>query len=369
MNLLKIIIFFLLPYTILWGQNNMIEEKFSQDVFREDFKEPSANFPTEQIGDKFAILLDSEDKYFIGTDKSNYTIMANWKNDLKAFELKSLIKMSPEDKSSIFPGQTPQVAGIIMQYNPDTQEGLIFEINSFKKYRLVYMNKDSKNRHLTYSKDDDWIKSENLKKNERNEIRIKSKENKFEFYINGEFEFKIDLNRKRIDSLSAGRFGFHLGPETKIKIDYLYISAPKNYTGMNQLLKLTEEEVKGIIAENTQLKEKKKSDSIKEVEDLKKVILLVENQLKELNAKNDSLMKQNLELEPFRELIGDNKDFIYTLSKDLENEITTTTILKEENKTLMDSIEILHEKQKLFKLEYLKAIESMREKNEKDTIE
>ena len=369
MNLLKILIFFLLPYTILLGQKNMIEEKFSQDIFREDFKETSEKFPTEQIGDKFAILLESEDQYFIGTEKSNYTVMINWENDLTEFELRSLIKMAPEEKLSIFPGQTPQVAGIIMQYNPDTQEGLIFEINSFKKYRLVYMKNDSQNRHLTYSNDEDWVKSDNLKKNERNEIHIKSKANKFEFYINGEFEFKIDLNRKRIDSLSAGRFGFHLGPETKIKIDYLYISAPKNYTGMNQLLKLTEEEVKGIIAENTQLKEKKKSDSIKEVEDLKKVILLVENQLKELNAKNDSLMKQNLELEPFRELIGDNKDFIYTLSKDLENEITTTTILKEENKTLMDSIEILHEKQKLFKLEYLKAIESMRGKNEKDTIE
>ena len=164
MNLLKILIFFLLPYTILWGQKNMIEEKFSQDVFREDFKETSEKFPTEQIGDKFAILLESEDQYFIGTEKSNYTVMVNWENDLTEFELRSLIKMAPEDKLSIFPGQTPQIAGIIIQYNPDTQEGLIFEINSFKKYRLVYMKNDSQNRHLTYSNDEDWVKSDNLKK-------------------------------------------------------------------------------------------------------------------------------------------------------------------------------------------------------------
>ena len=347
----------------------MIEEIYSQDVFREDFKESSGKFPTEQIGDKFAILLESEDQYFIGTEKSNYTVMVNWENDLTEFELRSVIKMAPEDKLSILPGQTPQIAGIIMQYNPDTQEGLIFEINSFKKYRLIYMKNDSKNRNLTYSKDNDWIKSENLKKNERNEIRIKSKENKFEFYINGELEFKIDLSKKRIDALAAGRFGFHLGPQTKIKIDYLYISASKHYTGRNQLLKLTEEEVKAIITENTKLKDKKKSDEIKEIEELKKVISLVENQLKELHQTNDSLMKQNLELEPFRELMGDNKDFIYTLSKDLENEIKSTTTLKELNKTLIDSIEILHEKQKLFKLEYLKAIESIRKEHKKDTIE
>jgi hypothetical protein len=369
MNLLKILIFFLLPYTILWGQKNMIEEIFSQDVFREDFKESSEKFPTEQIGDKFAILLEAEDQYFIGTEKSNYTVMVNWENDLTEFELRTVLKMAPEEKLSILPGQTPQIAGIIMQYNPDTQEGLIFEINSFKKYRLVYMKNDSKNRNLTYSKDNDWVKSENLKKNKRNEIRIKSKENKFEFYINGEFEFKIDLNKKRIDSLSAGRFGFHLGPQTKIKIDYLYISASQNYTGMNQLLKLTEEEIKAIISENIKLKEKKESDEIKEIEDLKQVIRLVETQLKELYQINDSLIKKNLELEPFRELMGDNKDFIYTLSKDLENEIKSTTTLKEQNRTLMDSIEILHTNQKLFKLEYLKAIESIRGENKKDTIE
>ena len=142
-----------------------------------------------------------------------------------------------------------------------------------------------------------------------------------------------------------------------------------HYTGRNQLLKLTEEEVKAIITENTKLKDKKKSDEIKEIEELKKVISLVENQLKELHQTNDSLMKQNLELEPFRELMGDNKDFIYTLSKDLENEIKSTTTLKELNKTLIDSIEILHEKQKLFKLEYLKAIESIRKEHKKDTIE
>ena len=67
--------------------------------------------------------------------------------------------------------------------------------------------------------------------------------------------------------------------------------------------------------------------------------------------------------------MGDNKDFLYTLSKDLETEIKETTELKKENKTLMDSITTLQNNQKMFKLEYLKAIESMRERNEKDTIE
>ena len=80
-------------------------------------------------------------------------------------------------------------------------------------------------------------------------------------------------------------------------------------------------------------------------------------------------MQKNLEIEPFLELMGDNKDFLYTLSKDLETEIKETTELKKENKTLMDSITTLQNNQKMFKLEYLKAIESMRERNEKDTIE
>jgi hypothetical protein len=351
----------------MFGQKNMIQEIFSQDVFREDFKESSLLFPTEQIADKFSILLEKEDVYFVGTEKSNYTVMINWENDLVDFELKSLIKMAPEDKINIFPTQTPQVAGIIIKYNPDTQEGLIFEINSVKKYRLVYI-KDSKNRNLTYSNDDGWIKSENLRKNERNEIRIKTKDHKLEFYINGEFEFKSDLNKKRIDPLSTGRFGFHIGSQTKIKIDYLYISTTKDYNGINKLLKLSEKEINQILTENDELKEKVKSNETKEIEDLKKVIQLVENQLRTLHVINDSLQQKNNEFAPFIELMGGNKDFIHTLSRELKNEITKNLLLKDEHETLKDSIETLNKNQEIFRLEYLKALDSMITNNKQDTI-
>ncbi len=65
---------------------------------------------------------------------------------------------------------------------------------------------------------------------------------------------------------------------------------------------------------------------------MKKVLKLVEDELKIVNQTNDSLRKNNQEFENIKELIGENKDFLYTLSSNLKTEIEKNTILKEKKK-------------------------------------
>lgn len=354
-------------YPIL-AQNNIIEDIFSQYVFREDFNEKNDTFPTEQIStNQFAVFQEKKGEYFIGSDQSQHIVMIDWKNDLINFELKTDFKFGPEEQLiNLFQTESPQEFGILMKYNPDTQQGLIFEINSFKKYRLTYIKKDTKNRYLTYSKDDGWIKSDNLIYNGKNEILIKTSDNKFDFYINGNFEFKINLNKKRINDLSYGRFGFILAPKTKTKIDYIYISTLEEYDGINKVLHLNQKESENLIIENQNLKKQKKIQETEKIKELNDVIKLLENQLKITNNIKDSLYIEMSEFEPFRELIYANKDLIYTLSKDLTNEIEKNRLLKEKNRTLVDSIQTLIKNQEIFRLEYLKIL---MEQEATDTIE
>ena len=353
----------------LIAQKNIIDEVFSEYVFREEFKKPNSLFPTEQIGDKFAILLEKEGRYFLGTKESTYTPMINWENDLNDFEFKTSITLSPEEGVNLFSKEIGQNAGIIVQYNPDLQEGLIFQINNLKKFRVIYTKEGEQKRSLTREKDNDWVKSENLRKNSNNEITIKSKGNKFELYINGILEFKIDLSKKRIKPIAPGRFGFHLGPKTKIKIDYIYISTTEEYNGMNKMLNLSEDQAQKLLNEIEELKVTIKEKTNYEIEELKKVLKLVEDELKLVNQTNDSLRKNNEEFENIKLLIGDNKDFLYTLSSNLKSEIEKNTILKQEKKALMDSIEKLIQEQDKFRLEYLKTLDFIKKKETTDTIE
>ena len=366
MKLIRLIIVLIVYSNNLIAQQST-EVVLSQNVFREEFNESNSMFPIEQIGEQFAVLLENEGQYFLGSGKTQYTPMINWENDLTSFELKTSIKLAPEEKLNLFQNTQGQTFGIILQYNPNTQEALIFETNSFKKYRLVYIKKDTKNKNLTYSKDNGWVKSENIRKNAKNEILIKKINEKCEFYINGDLEFKINLSKKRLPPLKAGRFGFHLGNNTKVKIDYLYISTTKEYNGINKKMNFNEEEIKIIINENTELKTKIKLNESEKISELNNVIKLLENELKSINILNDSLTFENKELKPFKDLMGDDKDFIYTLSKNLKEQIEKNNSLKEEKKQLLDSITTLIQNQELFKIEYLNVLMNQEKKDSINT--
>ena len=81
----------------------------------------------------------------------------------------------------------------------------------------------------------------------------------------------------------------------------------------------------------------------------------------------DSLKEENEKFQPFQDIIQENGNFMYTLTKDLKEQMEKNNILHDKNQMLMDSIDWLIKKQDDFKLEYLRVLDSMMEKN--DTID
>ena len=288
--------------------------------------------------------------------------MSNWTNDLEDFEFRSSIKISPDEHNKV------QSVGIILKYNPDTQEGLIFEINSNKKYRLRHINQ-GKNKYLTSGKDG-WIKTSNLNRNDvKNDIIIKTKNNKYEFFINDKLELKKNLTNTANKGLISGNFGIYLSAFTKAKIAYIYISALKSYSGINKSLNLNKEEIQKIITENVDLKNKIKTNTHQKTTELNNIVNFLKDQLKEINNLNDSLTKENNQYSSYKHIIDGNENFLYTLTKDLKEQIEKNHILKTQQTILKDSIESLINNQELFKLEYLKILDSLIDKEQKsDTI-
>ena len=175
MNFLRILLFTGMCSPLLMSQQTISKGIFLQDVFREDFNEPNSHFPIEvKLGGKYAIIVDSLGYYGLGSGKSEYPVLIGWKNDLINFELKSSIRLKDEeDWESIqkLQGKTGQIIGIILKYNPSNQEALIFQINGVRQYRLSHL-KNEKMRSLT----GDWRNSENLKRDDKNEIIIRTKQ-------------------------------------------------------------------------------------------------------------------------------------------------------------------------------------------------
>ncbi len=364
MYLIRTIVLFSILSSVGLSQVGEINEIFSQKILTEEFNQENKIFPTLTGTDgKYAIIMDSLGYYGIGSGNTQHPILIGWENDLIDFELKVSIRLKDENDSFVLQklqGQTGQIIGIILKYNPETQEALIFETNGVRQYRLSHL-KSGKLRSLT----GDWVFSENLIRNDRNEIMIRTYNNNYEFYINNKVEFKKNLERFH-NELNTGKFGFYLGAKTQAMIDYFYLSTVKDYDGINKLFNLSEEDARILMEEKNQIEIKLKKEKADAVKELETVIKILEDQLKSSNKILDSMRIENEQYQPFRDIIHENGNFMYTLTKDLKEQMEKNKALHKENLTLMDSISFLIQKQDDFKLEYLRILDSMMEQN--DTI-
>ena len=371
MKFWKILFYCCMLSLTVFSQESTIKTKFLQNVLREDFHEQSSLFPaTSETNGKYSMIMDNYSYYGLGSGPTEYPLLIQWKNDLENFELKTSIRLKDEEDWETMQkiqGQTGQVIGVILKYNPNTQEALIFQINGVRQYKLSHL-KNEKIKNIT-----DWIDSKQLKRNDVNEILIKTKNNRYEFFINGKFVLKKNLDRLK-ETINSGNFGFYLGKHTQAMINYLHISAEKDYSGINKKLNLSEDEAKKIIAEKEQLEINLKNEHLKEIKELQDVIKILEGELRSSNQIKDSIQKENKRYEPFSDIIEQNGDFMYTLTKDLREQIEKNKLLQKENKNLTDSIDWLVKKQESFKLEYLEVLDQIMQKKDtiieqKDTIE
>ena len=366
MKFWQIILIFGTFSTLLLGQESTIKTKFLQEILIEDFNEQNLRFPTTtESNGTYSMIMDNHSYYGLGSGEYAYPILIKWQNDLVNFKLKTSIRLKDEEDWEAMQkiqGQTGQIIGIVLKYNPDTQEALIFQINGVRQYKLTHL-KNEKMKNLI-----SWTDSKHLKRNDVNEIIIKTHNNKYEFFINGQFVFKKNLVRLK-ESITSGNFGFYLGARTQAMINYLNIYAEKDYDGINKLLNLSEEDAKNLIAEKEQLQIELTAKHSEEVKELHSVIKILENELKTTNQIKDSIYRENEKFQPFEDLIEKKGDFMYTLTTDLKEQIEKNKILQQENKKLLDSINYLINKQESFKLEYLEVLDQMMQKEDTMNIE
>ncbi len=356
MRFIRFILIIIIYANFSYAQKGAINEVFIQNIMREDFNQKKNMFPTiTGLDGRYAMTMDSLGYYGIGSGKSEYPLLINWNNDLIDFEIKTSIRIKDEEIGYLrqkIQKETGQIAGLILKYNPEKQEALIFQINGVRQYRLCHL-KNEKIRSLT----GEWSDSEHIRRNDKNEITIRTINNDYEFYINGKFLFKKNLNR--LKEIVSGRFGFYLGKNTQVMVDNLYISALDNYDGENKLFNLTQEEAQAIIDEKNQIKTQLSKEKEEAVKELKNVIVILENELHFSNKMKDSLQRENIKFTPFINIINENGDFIFTLTKDLKEQIEKNQELQNQHQKLVDSIAFLIKKHEDFKLDYLRIIDKM----------
>ena len=360
-----ILLFFAITQIVI-TQNKKIENVFSEIILNEEFYKKPKYFPDIHNSDQFAVTLSREGKYFIGTKESDLNIIINWENDLENYELNSSFTFSPADNTKIFKNNSPQIFGYILNYNPNNQTGLIFELNSLKKYRLSLIS-EGKKINITSSNSNigGWIKSSNIIKNIKNEITVKTDNGLYEFYINDNFETSYTRNLNQSKKNKNMKFGFYLGMNSKVKVDNFTLNTDTNYFGVNKVVSLSSEDINNLIKENEKLKNVNSFEENQKIKQLENVIEILEKEIKFISSINDSIEIENKKFEPFVDQIDGDYEFLYTLSKDLKQEIENNRNLRIENNLLIDSIKKITNSQELFKLEYLNKLIEI-EKN--DTI-
>lgn len=176
-------------------QNVAVFDDFSYSTSRWDQKNSSS--------ERFII---SDNKYRIERIKDSYFSISLAKDvpDLTDFELIASVELEKNKANKNASG------GLILKAQKSGNGALILEINAKRQYRFRVM-KNGVVTSLFASKNDGWLKSANLRKKGVNEIRIATKGNEYDLYINNVFE------RSLIEtSFAQGRVGFYADAQSAL---------------------------------------------------------------------------------------------------------------------------------------------------------
>ncbi len=176
-------------------QNVAVFDDFSYTTSRWDQKNSSS--------ERFIV---SDNKYRVERIKDSYFSISLAKDvpAISDFELITSIEIEKNKTNKSASG------GIILKAQKSGNGALILEINTKKQYRFRIM-KNGVVTSLFADKNEGWIKSINLRKSGVNEIRVATKGNAYDLYINNEFE------RSLIEtSFTEGRVGFYADAQSAL---------------------------------------------------------------------------------------------------------------------------------------------------------
>ena len=250
---------------------NISQEKYQNQLIKEDFNQKVNNFKIVTTSDNYFIL-DNGD-YFLSrnNNESEYAIFAN-NSEISDFILKTAIRIGPSSnkKASI---------GLILKAQKNAKGAIIFEINKQKEYRIKQLIENKYQILSGNSKKDGWVKTKLLNGiDEINYLEIRSENNVYDIYINSNY-----LSTFFVPDYNSGSCGLIIGAATKARISYFHLNT------------------KGIKDNNLSSNLLESSNINLNIEDLNKKIQILEDKNQQLNEFNNNIQqKLNIEIEQLR---------------------------------------------------------------------
>lgn len=350
------------------AMSQTIPEKFDRMVMSENFDTINSYWTTAANSEN--LFLVQEGEYILNRKSvtSPYAIIAEYNNTLQNFRLVTSVNLErvTSDNGSL---------GIIIMTQPGGDGGFLIEINTLKQYRVRQIA-GSTYKYLTGdAKKGGWVTSKDINNmNSYNLIDVRVLNRNYDLYINNTFMMSFSEI-----AYKTGNFGFIIGPGSKGRVDFLYLftigdqqaavptagneskTESVNPSASPDMIELAESIIKlktqinKLTEQNEDLRrtievmKSEETDRIAMQKDFDRTIKQYQAQAAKNQSAYDSLLKINQGLSKYKEMVTghENSDLIISLSKSLKTEKELNEKLKKENKTLIDSLNVLKQQKKL----------------------
>ncbi|MFM7824000.1 MAG: hypothetical protein ACKPB3_09535 [Bacteroidota bacterium] len=349
---------YLILASILWmaSTNNAsaqrVRDRFELLSFSDNFDTPSDKWTTEANSDNLLVIQDGE---YILHRKNTFTpflVIAGLEKEIDDCRLVASLRL---DKNY---GSDP-TAGILFMMQPQASGGFLIELNRKKEFRVRQITA-GKYQYLTgTSKNGGWAKC--APANEaglNNVIEIRTAGGNYDLFVND-----VYLVSFFEPAYKSGSIGIVIGPDTRARLDYVYIftkgqptndaiaPADSNYETVSsgeEMIKLAESiiqlktQINALKQDNDELKKAisslRSGDSEKsaEIKSMEAEIKSMQDQIANRDAEIAKLTTERDALAKYKEMTGgnENSDVVITLSKALKAEKEKNLKLEEEIRKL-----------------------------------
>jgi hypothetical protein len=340
-----------------YGQQK-ISISYDKPMLKEDFNEENKNWNYQTTYENFFVV-DKGDLFLNRINPTNpYAFLSNWENPLTTFQIRSALKLSPDQGKD-------QTIGLIFLVQKDGSGAVVMEFNRNKEYRIKQLINGKFYKYLSGEKESQgWVKSGFLtSKDEYNELDVQVNEGQMDFYINKKF-----VNSFNVESFKSGGLGFIIGANTKAKIDFFNVYGTS--TADDTLQNLNGTYVNKLHGEELIARQGKDIDSLKREiraanqryvnyqKERDQEFLRMKNSLDTYIRQNDSLEVKVRKLNFLEDemLLGIDSDVLLTLTTELREQIKRNQALEAEVEGYKDSIYYINKKFQELKVKLLNSV-------------
>lgn len=332
-------------------QGQEVNKEFTKLLLDEQFNQADKNWSSTFNADNLFIAQNGYYELYRKSKKSGYYLFSNAGEEYNNYLLESTVVFNEHSNKK-------QSAGVVLMAQAETSGGVLIEINQKKEFRIMKISKD-KQTPLVGS-GNGWMKASNALTKGENLISVKTYDKVYDLYLNGQF-----VQSFTYIELSKGKVGIYVGPDSKVKFDYLRVFGEDK----KDLTNLTTTDAKSMEESFTQIIVKLK-DQInkkdKEIDELRTKLKLCESgsgggvktsdtaliaqrnrlntRVDELEVENENLktqlamMEEELKsLREFKDRIekgNEDGDIIINLTNMVATQKTKIESLENENKSL-----------------------------------